>query len=172
MVRLAKLAGLLVTPNCYARSRSAIAGRDFRDEEQIAARRCCDSFVRLLAHSVSRGPKHYRKENNFESRPALVIGVLPRSLGPYYEELEIFAPLVLTLTQAGNVRAGKMRVQIIARLKTGVTLQQARSEAKSSAGGLEIRALRQVACQLVVEILPRCSGIPDRLCKMPGAVCG
>src|SRR6266576_1954960 len=63
-------------------------------------------------------------------RPVTVIGVLPQSLGPYYQ-LEIFAPLVLdSYASQGNVRAGKMRVQIIARLKPGATLGQARSEAE------------------------------------------
>jgi hypothetical protein len=70
-------------------------------------------------------------------RPVTVIGVLPRSLGPYYQELEVFAPLVLeTYAGQGNGRAGKMRVQIIARLKQGVTLGQARSEAEVIAGRL------------------------------------
>src|SRR5207249_5107577 len=64
-------------------------------------------------------------------RPVTVIGVLPQSLGPYYQELEIFAPLVLdSYASQGNVRAGKMRVQIIARLRPGATLGQARSEAE------------------------------------------
>jgi len=72
-----------------------------------------------------------------DRRPATVIGVLPQSLGPYYEELEIFAPLVLdSYASQGNVRAGKIRVQIIARLKPGVTLGQAHSEVEVIAGRL------------------------------------
>src|ERR1700738_3341475 len=50
-------------------------------------------------------------------------------LGPYYQDIDVFAPLVLdSYLGNGNVRAGAIRVQIVARLAPGVTLEQARSE--------------------------------------------
>src|SRR6266436_1632044 len=134
---LQNLPGLLVTPN-WLRTLGVqpLLGRDFRDEEQIAGQ---DAVV-ILSYDCwhirfHAAPSIIGKKIILNRRPALVIGVLPRSLGPHYEELEIFAPLVLdSYASQANVRAGKMRVQIIARLKTGVTLQQARSEAEVIAG--------------------------------------
>src|SRR6267142_1180134 len=134
---LQNLPGLLVTPNCLRTlGVQPLLGRDFRDEEQIAGQ---DAVVNLSYDCwhirFHADPSIIGKKIILNRRPALVIGVLPRSLGPYYEELEIFAPLGLdSYASQANVRAGKMRVQIIARLKTGVTLQQARSEAEVIAG--------------------------------------
>ena len=136
---LQNLPGILVTPN-WLRTLGVqpLLGRNFRDEEQIAAQ---DAVV-ILSYDCwhirfHAEPSIIGKKITLNRRPALVIGVLPRSLGPYYEDLEIFAPLVLdSYASQANVRAGKMRVQIIARLKTGVTLQQARSEAEVIAGRL------------------------------------
>lgn len=62
-------------------------------------------------------------------RLVTIVGVMPESLGPYYRELEIFAPLVLDSYAAHSpLRAGQMRVEILARLKRNVTLTEARSE--------------------------------------------
>src|SRR6266481_968687 len=136
---LQNLPGLLVTPN-WLRTLGVqpLLGRDFRDEEQIAGQ---DAVV-ILSYDCwhtrfHADPSIIGKKIILNRRPATVIGVLPQSLGPYYEELEVFAPLVLdSYASQGNVRAGKMRVQIIARLKAGATLQQARSEAEVIAGRL------------------------------------
>jgi putative ABC transport system permease protein len=136
---LQNLPGFLVTPN-WLRTLGVqpLLGRNFRDEEQIAGQ---DAVVILSYdcwHSrFHADPSVIGKKIILNRRPAMVIGVLRQSLGPYYEELEIFAPLVLdSYASRGNVRAGKMRVQIIARLKPGVTLGQARSEAEVIAGRL------------------------------------
>jgi len=61
-----------------------------------------------------------------------------------------------------------MRVQIVARLKPGVTLGQARSEAEIIAGRLRnpgAPADRATAWWL--KTLPKCSGTQGRRCKMP-----
>jgi MacB-like periplasmic core domain len=127
------LAGLLVSPNWLPTlGVQPLLGRNFRDEEQIAGQ---DAVV-ILSYDCwhtqfHADPSIVGKQIVLNRRPVTVIGVLPQSLGPYYEELNIFAPLVLdSYASQGNVRAGKMRVQIIARLKPGVTLGQARSEAE------------------------------------------
>jgi putative ABC transport system permease protein len=133
------LQGFLVTPN-WLRTLGVqpLLGRNFRDEEQISGQ---DAVV-ILSYDCwhtqfHADPSIIGKKITLNRRPVTVIGVLPQSLGPYYQELDIFAPLVLdSYASQGNVRAGKMRVQIIARLKTGVTLQQARSEAEVIAGRL------------------------------------
>ena len=133
------LPGFLVTPNWLPTlGVQPLLGRNFREEEQIAGH---DTVVILSYdcwHTRFYADPHIAgKEVVLNHRPVTVIGVLPQSLGPYYQELEIFAPLVLeSYAGQGNVRAGKMRVQIIARLKQGVTLGQARSEAEVIAGRL------------------------------------
>jgi putative ABC transport system permease protein len=136
---LQNLQGFLVTPNWLPTlGVQPLLGRNFRDEEQIAGQ---DAVVILSYdcwHNLFHAePDIIGKKIILNRRPATVIGVLPQSLGLYHQELEIFAPLVLdSYASQGNVRAGKMRVQIIAHLKPGVTLGQARSEAEVIAGQL------------------------------------
>jgi len=133
------LPGFLVTPNWLPTlGVQPLLGRNFREEEQIAGH---DTVVILSYdcwHTRFYADPHIAgKQVVLNHRPVTVIGVLPQSLGPYYQELEIFAPLVLeSYASQGNVRAGKMRVQIIARLKPRVTPGQARSEAEVIAGRL------------------------------------
>src|SRR5216684_7848407 len=136
---LQNLPGFLVTPNWLPTlGVQPLLGRNFRDEEQIAGRDAVVILSYHCWHTRFHGDPHVAgKQIVLNRRPVTVIGVLPQSLGPYYQELEIFAPLVLeSYAGQGNVRAGKMRVQIIARLKPGVTLGQARSEAEVIAGRL------------------------------------
>jgi predicted permease len=133
------LPGFLVTPNWLPTlGVRPLLGRNFREEEQIAGH---DAVVILSYdcwHMRFHADPHIAgKQVVLNHRPVTIIGVLPQSLGPYYQELEIFAPLVLeSYASQGNVRAGKMRVQIIARLKPGVTPGQARLEAEVIAGRL------------------------------------
>src|SRR6266704_6467657 len=142
---LQNLPGFLVTPNWLPTlGVQPLLGRNFPDEEQIAGQ---DAVVILSYdcwHTRFHADPHVAgRQIVLNRRPVTVIGVLPQSLGPYYQELEIFAPLVLdSYASQGNVRAGKMRVQIIARLKPGVTLGQARSEAEVIAGQLRNPGVR------------------------------
>ena len=131
------LPGALVTPNWLSTlGVPPLLGRNFRQEEQ----RDGQDGVVILSYDCWRRRFHadpgvIGRQMVLNRRPVVVVGVLPQSLGPYYEGLEIFAPLVLdSYARQGNVRAGKMRVQIIARLKPGVTLGQARSELEVIAG--------------------------------------
>ena len=127
------LPGFLVTPNWFpALGVQPLLGRNFREEEQRPGQ---DGVV-ILSYDCwhtrfHADPRIVGKEIILNRRPVTIVGVLAQSLGPYFDELEIFAPLVLdSYARQGNVRAGKMRVQIVARLKPGVTLGQARSEAE------------------------------------------
>jgi putative ABC transport system permease protein len=136
---LQNLPGLLATPNWLPTfGVQPLLGRNFRDEEQIAGQ---DAVV-ILSYACwhmrfHADPRIVGKQIVLNRRPVTVIGVLPQSLEPYYQNLEIFAPLVLdSYPSQGDVRAGKMRVQVVARLKPGVTLGQARSEAEVIAGRL------------------------------------
>jgi putative ABC transport system permease protein len=127
------LPGFLVTPNWFpALGVQPLLGRNFREEEQRAGQ---DGVV-ILSYDCWRtrfhaDPSVIGRQIVLNRRPVTIVGVLAQSLGPYFEELEIFAPLVPdSYASQGSVRAGKMRVQIVARLKPGVTLGQARSEAE------------------------------------------
>jgi predicted permease len=125
------LPGLLVTPNWLPTlGVQPLLGRNFLDEEHIAGR---DTVV-ILSYGCWRTRFHgdrriVGKQIVLNRRAVTVVGVLPRSLGTYYENIEIFTPLVLdSYAIQGKSRAGSVRVQIVARLKPGVTLVQARSE--------------------------------------------
>jgi len=126
------LAGSLVTPSWLSTlGVQPLLGRNFWEEEQIAGR---DAVV-MLSYECWHTRFHadsgiVGKQIVLNHRPVTIIGVLPQALGRHSAQ-EIFAPLVLgSYAKEGNVRAGKMRVRIIARLKQGVTLGQARSEAE------------------------------------------
>jgi putative ABC transport system permease protein len=125
------LLGLLVTPNWLPTlGVQPFLGRNFFDQEQVAGR---DAVV-ILSYGCWRTRFHgdtriVGKQIVLNRRAVTVVGVLPRSLGSYYANIEIFVPLVLdSYAIQGKPRAGSVRVQIVARLKQGVTLVQARSE--------------------------------------------
>jgi putative ABC transport system permease protein len=125
------LSGLVVSPNWLPTlGVQPFLGRNFLEQEQTAGQ---DAVV-MLAYGCWRTRFHadpliIGKQIIVNRRPVTVVGVLPQSLGPYYEDAEIFAPLVLSAyANNGLLRAGMVRVQIVARLKPGVALDQARSE--------------------------------------------
>src|SRR5882762_564645 len=149
------LAGFLVTSNWLPTlGIQTILGRNFLDEEQTAGR---DAVV-ILSYGCWRTRFHadrhiVGKQLALNRRSVTIVGVLPQSLGPYYEDTDVFAPLVLgSYRENGSARAGMVRVQIVARLKPGVTLEQARSETEVIAQ--QLRGRRDAADQsghLVVE---------------------
>jgi predicted permease len=125
------LSGLVVSPNWLPTlGIQPFLGRNFLEQEQTAGQ---DAVV-MLAYGCWRTRFHadahiIGKQINVNRRAVTVVGVLPQSLGPYYEDAEMFAPLVLNAyVNNGILRAGIVRVQIVARLKPGVALDQARSE--------------------------------------------
>jgi putative ABC transport system permease protein len=126
-----RLSAFFVTPNWLpALGIQPFLGRNFFSEEQIAG---ADAVV-MLSHDCWRTRFHsdplvLGQKITLDRRPVIVVGVLPQSLGAYYQDIDIFAPLVLgSYRQTGYIRAGMPRVQIVARLKVGVSLAQARSE--------------------------------------------
>jgi putative ABC transport system permease protein len=125
------LPGFLITSNWLPTlGIKPILGRNFLDEEQIYGR---DAVV-MLSHKFWRTRLHsdphiIGRQISLNRRSVTIIGVLPQSLGPYFEDLDVFAPLVLdSYKENGNLRSGMVRVQIAARLRPGVSLDQARSE--------------------------------------------
>jgi predicted permease len=149
------LAGFLVTSNWLPTlGIQPILGRNFFDEEQTAGR---DAVV-ILSYSCWRtrfhaDPHIVGKQIALNRRSVTIVGVLPPSLGPYYEETDVYAPLVLdSYKENGNARAGMVRVQIVARLRPGATLDQARSETELIAQQLRgPRAAADHSGHLVVE---------------------
>jgi len=131
-----------------------ILGRNFFDEEQLPGH---DAVV-ILSYDCWRNrfhgdPNIIGRQIAVNRRSVTIVGVLPQSLGPYYEEIDMFAPLVLeSYVKDGNLRAGIIRVQIAARLKHGVTLEQARSETEVLARQLRgPRAAADRSGHLIVE---------------------
>jgi predicted permease len=125
------LSGFLVTTNWLPTlGIQPILGRNFFAEEQLAGR---DTVV-ILSYGCWRtrfraDPQIIGKQVSLNRRTVTIVGVLPQSIAPYYEDIEIFAPLVLDVyASQGKLRAGIVRVRIVARLRPGVTLDQARSE--------------------------------------------
>jgi predicted permease len=107
-----------------------LLGRNFLDEEQGFGR---DAVV-ILSYRCWRtrfhaDPRIVGRQIVLNRRPVTVVGVLPSSMGPYYDDAGIFAPLVLdSYASNGLARDGMVRVQIVARLNPGVSLAQARAE--------------------------------------------
>jgi predicted permease len=149
------LLGLVITPNWLPTlGINPLLGRNFFDDEQISGR---DGVV-MLSHAFWRtrfhsDPHIIGKQINLNRRSVTIIGVLPQSLGPYFEDMDVFAPLVLdSYKENGNSRSGRVRVQIVARLQPGVTLDQARSETEVIAQQLrEHRPTADRSGHLVVE---------------------
>jgi putative ABC transport system permease protein len=149
------LLGLVITPNWLPTlGINPLVGRNFLDEEQISGREA----VVMLSHTCWRTRFHsdpgiIGKKINLDRRAVTIIGVLPQSLGPYYEDIDLFAPLVLdSYKENGEARSGKVRVQIVARLRPGVTLDQARSETEVIAQQLrEHRPAADRSGHLVIE---------------------
>ena len=134
------LMGLLVSSNWLPTlGVQPLLGRNFRDDEQVAGQ---DSVV-ILSFSCWRtrfhgDPAIVGKQIVLNRRPVTIVGVMPQSLAAYNENIEVYAPLVLeSYANNGTLRvAGTARVRIVARLKSGVTLDQARTEAESIAQSL------------------------------------
>ncbi len=149
------LSGLLVTANWLPTlGIQPILGRNFFNEEQIPGH---DAVV-ILSYDCWRNrfhgdPNIIGRQIAVNRRTVTIVGVLPQSLGLYYEEIDMFAPLVLeSYVKDGNLRAGIIRVQIAARLKHGVTLEQARSETEVLARQLRgPRAAADRSGHLIVE---------------------
>jgi putative ABC transport system permease protein len=124
------LFGSLVTPNWFPTlGVQPLLGHNFREEEQQAGQ----GAVVILSYDLwqtrfNGDPRIIGRQIVLNRRSVTVVGVLPMSIASKYGA-KVFAPLLLnSYASQGNVRAGKMRLRIVARLKPGVTLDQARSE--------------------------------------------
>ena len=152
------LPGQLVTSNWLSTLGIQPAiGRDFLPDEELPGH---DAVVLLSYHSWRtrfHADAHIAGRQVVLSRRLVtIIGVLPQSLEPYYDGAEVFAPLVFkSYATNGPVRDGSIRVQIVARLKPGVSLAQARAESDLIAQRLRAaRMLDPLSGRLVVDDFP------------------
>ena len=116
-----------------------LLGRNFRGEEEISGQDAVVILSYNCWHTRFHGdPDSVGKQIVLNRRPVTIVGVLPRSLEVSNGDSEIFAPLVLDsyLNDATLRVGGTVRMRIVARLKVGITLQQARSETEAIAEGL------------------------------------
>src|SRR6266446_2638761 len=149
------LSGFLVNTNWLPTlGIQPILGRNFSAEEQLAGR---DTVV-ILSYRCWRTRFHadpgiVGKQISLNRRTVTIVGVLPQSIGRYYEDMEIFAPLVLdSYASQGKLLSGIVRVRIVARMRPEVTLDQARSETEVIAQQLKgLRAPADRSGHLVVE---------------------
>ncbi len=104
------LAGFLVTSNWLPTlGIQPVLGRNFLDEEQTAGR---DAVV-ILSYACWRTRFHadrhvVGKQLALNRRSVTIVGVLPQSLGPYYEDTDVFAPLVLDSYRENGSARGKL----------------------------------------------------------------
>ena len=134
------LRGLLVSSNWLPTlGFQPLLGRNFREDEQIAGRDAVVILSFSCWHTCFHGdPAIVGKQILLNRRPVTIVGVMPQSLGAYDENIEVYAPLELeSYASSSTLRvANTARVRIVARLKLGAALDQARSETESIARSL------------------------------------
>jgi putative ABC transport system permease protein len=114
----------------------AVVGRTFRPEEDQPGR----NRVVLLAHGLwqrqfGADPKIVGQTLTLNDVAYTVIGVLPAGFQYPAKEFELFVPLALDAREAAQ--RGTHPLQVVARLKAGVTLGQAQTEMDAIATRLE-----------------------------------
>jgi len=131
-----------------------LLGRNFLEEEQTRGR---DAVV-ILSYGCWRSRFHadqqiLGKQIYLNRRRVMIVGVLPRSLGFYSDDAELLTPLVMESYETNGVLRveGSPRVRIVARLKPGTSLAQARLETEAIAAGLHFWSATDRSGHLVVE---------------------
>ncbi len=126
-----QLAGANATPSLFrALGVNAQIGRTFTDDEGQPGQ---DSVV-LLSHGLwQRGfggdPGVVGRTLAINSRPMTVVGVLPQWFTyPGFSGIEMWAPLAFKPSDLDPNNRGSHGYEVVARLKPGVTLAQARGE--------------------------------------------
>jgi putative ABC transport system permease protein len=125
------LPGLLVTANWLPTlGVQPFLGRNFVDEEQTEGRDTSVMLSYRCWRELFHGDLHILgRQIVLNRRSVTVVAVLPQSVGAFYEDADIFGPLVVNVyAEHGIAREGIIRVQTVARLKPGVSLDQARAE--------------------------------------------
>lgn len=112
-------------------------GRDFTAEDDVPnGPKVCLLSHELWATRFGQRASIVNEVIQLNGQSWQVIGVMPPSLSAPFQQVQIFAPRVFEIggLSAAQVEAGAGYAQPIARLKKGVTLEQAQTELASFSG--------------------------------------
>jgi putative ABC transport system permease protein len=113
-----------------------IIGRLFNAEEDRAG----NDLVVILSHRLWQNrfgadPAVLGKNANFSGRPRTIVGVMPAGFYFLDHQVDAWAPIAQNAAKLTRENSGRF-LRSIARLKTGVTIQQAQAEMSAIAGQL------------------------------------
>src|ERR1051325_9385993 len=111
-------------------------GRAFSpDEDQDGANKVVILSNRLWQRRFGADPSLIGKQITLNGQSHTVIGVMPPQFQFPNQDVELWVPMAFTAQQAGN--RGGHYLQVVARLKPGVTVQQAQAEMSTIATRLQ-----------------------------------
>jgi predicted permease len=111
-------------------------GRDFsRDEDREGANAVTIISDSLWKRHFGSDPSVINKTLTLNDEPYQIVGVLPADFH-YFSEADVLVPIEATKARALKERAWHPGIQVLARLKPGVSLEQARADMTSIAGAL------------------------------------
>ena len=132
-----RIQGAGVSPSLFSilRARPRI-GRTFQaDEDKPGGNPVAIISSALWQRSLASDPEIVGKAIKLNEKDHTIVGVMPADFGFPNGTSEIWVPLVLSPEDASN--RGGHNLTVVARLKPGVSLQQARTEMDSIAAQLE-----------------------------------
>jgi putative ABC transport system permease protein len=111
-------------------------GRDFRpDEDREGANAVAIISDSLWKRHFGGDPSVIDKTLTLNDQPYQVVGVLPDNFH-YFSKADVLVPIEATKERALKERSWHPGIQVLARLKPGVSLAQARADMTSIAGAL------------------------------------
>ena len=152
------------------------SGRNFTSAEDVPN----GPAVCLISHELWQtqfgGGDILNQTIRLDDRPWQVIGIMPPQLTAPFRQVQLFAPRVFEtggLTKA-QIDAGATYAQAIARLKPGVTLEQARAELAAFSAGYKARHAGNLDANNVNEprrfVATLVSGVEPTMYTLLGAV--
>ena len=138
----------------------ALLGRTFLPEDEIEG----NHQVTILSHALwkrrfASDPKIVGKKILLDGLPFTVVGVMPEKFAEP-EFVELWAPLVFTTEQ--KQQRGAAYLEVIGRLKKGVTQQQAQSELSGIASAL-VRQHPQYNAGMAMRLIPTAEALSGPL---------
>jgi putative ABC transport system permease protein len=122
-----KIGGGLVTPRFFAvLGVQPVLGRVWRPDEDRPDSRLAVLNYSVWARRFGRDPSVIGRQVDFNGIPYTIIGVMPEHFEALDPDLEIWAPLSLTAAQLAD--RNNHFLNVVARLRTNVTLTQANAE--------------------------------------------
>ncbi len=111
-------------------------GRDFRpDEDREGANAVAIISDSLWKRRFGGDPSVVDKTLTLNDEPYQIVGVLPADFN-YFSKADVLVPIEATKERALKERSWHPGIQVLARLKPGVSLAQARADMTSIAGAL------------------------------------